>query len=246
MKLPILPFVLNSIPSWVDEVIVVDGRSRDDMERVARVLHPEVRIIRESRRGIGAALRAGLDTAHSDILVVIDADGSMDGGAIAALRDALRSGADYVKDTRFCDGAGSADITGIRRVGDIGFCPRHSRSASASAPTITASAPATIPAASSSWGTSWSSHTTSTVSSAGKLGIASAPGPSRPPWHQWAKTFTQATSIVLGVDGGLGANGFTWMERCMASWGMWAVWVSVNNSVPSIHTLMSLGSHSSA
>jgi glycosyltransferase involved in cell wall biosynthesis len=117
-----LPFVLNTIPRWVDEVIVVDGRSRDDTERVARVLRPDIRIVRETRRGKGAALRAGIDAARSDILVIIDADGSMDGAEIAALRDALLAGADYVKGSRFCAGAGSVDITGIRRLGDRGIC----------------------------------------------------------------------------------------------------------------------------
>ena len=28
-----LPYVLNSIPDWVDEVVLVDGRSTDDTER---------------------------------------------------------------------------------------------------------------------------------------------------------------------------------------------------------------------
>jgi len=119
---PNLPYVLNTIPSWVDEIIVVDGRSDDDTERVARVLRPDVRIIEEERPGKGAALRAGLEAAKGEILIALDADGSMDGAEIGAFRDALLSGADYVKGSRFCPGGGSSDITSLRRLGDRGIC----------------------------------------------------------------------------------------------------------------------------
>ena len=117
-----LPYVLNTVPRWVDEVIIVDGRSRDDSARVARVLRPDARIVHQSRRGKGAALRAGLDSAKGDILVLMDADGSMDGRDIEAFRDALVAGADYVKGSRFMAGGGSTDITRLRRFGDSGIC----------------------------------------------------------------------------------------------------------------------------
>jgi glycosyltransferase involved in cell wall biosynthesis len=117
-----LPYVLNTIPRWVNEVIIVDGRSHDDTERVARVLRPDVRIVQQTRRGKGAALRSGLDVARGEILVIMDADGSMDGADIAAFRDALVAGADYVKGSRFAKGGGSTDITRLRRFGDGGIC----------------------------------------------------------------------------------------------------------------------------
>lgn len=117
-----LPYVLNSIPEWVNEVVVVDGRSRDDTQRVAKVLRPDVRIIHESRRGKGAALKSGLEAANGDILIIMDADGSMDGSEITLFRDALVNGADYVKGSRFAHGGGSVDITKLRRFGDWGIC----------------------------------------------------------------------------------------------------------------------------
>jgi glycosyltransferase involved in cell wall biosynthesis len=117
-----LPYVLNTIPRWIDEIIIVDGRSRDDTERVARVLRPDVRIVQQTQRGKGAAIRVGFEAAKGDILIVMDADGSMNGADIGAFRDALLSGADYVKGSRFCKGGGSVDITRLRRFGDRGIC----------------------------------------------------------------------------------------------------------------------------
>lgn len=117
-----LPYVLNTIPSWVDEVIIVDGRSDDDTQRIAKVLRPDVRIVHQPVPGKGAAMKAGLYAAKGEILIALDADGSMDGAEIGAFRDALLAGADYVKGSRFCAGAGSSDITKFRRFGDAGIC----------------------------------------------------------------------------------------------------------------------------
>jgi len=117
-----LAFVIDTIPDWVDEIIVVDGCSNDDTVRVAQVLRPDIRIIRESTRGKGAAIRSGMEAATGDILIIMDADGSMDGAEIGAFRDALLSGADYVKGSRFVADGGSADITRLRRFGDWGIC----------------------------------------------------------------------------------------------------------------------------
>jgi glycosyltransferase involved in cell wall biosynthesis len=117
-----LPYVLNTVPNWVHEVIVVDGRSNDDTERIAKVLRSDVRIVHEPKSGKGAALKAGLYAAKGDILIALDADGSMDGAEIGAFTDALLAGSDYVKGSRFCPGAGSSDITKFRRFGDGGIC----------------------------------------------------------------------------------------------------------------------------
>lgn len=117
-----LPFVLDTIPEWVNEIIVVDGRSTDDTERVAKLLRPAVKIVHELTPGKGAALKAGLCAGSSDYLICLDADGSMDGGRIADFRDALDAGAQYVKGSRFAPGGGSADITRLRRFGDAGIC----------------------------------------------------------------------------------------------------------------------------
>lgn len=114
-----LPFVFSSIASLDAEVIVVDGRSSDDTIRVAKALRDNVVVVHETRRGKGAALQAGFAAATGDIIVMLDSDGSADGGEIPLFVDALRRGADFAKGSRFSPGGGSADITMIRQTGNL-------------------------------------------------------------------------------------------------------------------------------
>ncbi|MGH2388682.1 MAG: glycosyltransferase family 2 protein, partial [Chloroflexota bacterium] len=113
-----LPHVLPRIPTWVDEVILVDGHSHDDTVAVARALLPTIRIIAQEGRGKGAALRTGFAAVTGDIIIMLDADGSADADEIERFVDALLSGADFAKGTRYLTGGGSADITGFRSLGN--------------------------------------------------------------------------------------------------------------------------------
>ncbi len=116
-----LPFVLPRIPTWVDEVLLVDGRSTDKTIEVARALRPDIRVVLEHKPGKGAALRCGLEAASGDIVVLIDADGSNDPTEIHGFVGALLSGADFAKGTRFIQGAGSDDISLLRWFGNMSF-----------------------------------------------------------------------------------------------------------------------------
>jgi glycosyltransferase involved in cell wall biosynthesis len=113
-----LPHVFSSLPSWLDEIVLVDGHSVDGTVEVARRLHPGVKIVRQQGRGKGDALLAGFTACQGDIIVTLDADGSTDGGEIIRFVGALVAGADYAKGSRFANGGCSDDITGIRRYGN--------------------------------------------------------------------------------------------------------------------------------
>jgi glycosyltransferase involved in cell wall biosynthesis len=116
-----LPWLLPRIPSWAHEVVVVDGRSTDDTVEVARRLRPDVKVVMERRRGKGAALQAGFNAATGDIIVMIDADGSMVPEEAIVFVGALMAGADLVKGSRFLQGAGTDDMSLFRMLGNWGL-----------------------------------------------------------------------------------------------------------------------------
>jgi glycosyltransferase involved in cell wall biosynthesis len=113
-----LPHVFSRLPADLHEVVVVDGRSVDDTIEVARTLRPDVRIVRQNRRGKGNAMACGFAAVTGDIVVMLDADGSADGQEIERFVAALTAGADFAKGTRFAGDGGSSDITAVRAWGN--------------------------------------------------------------------------------------------------------------------------------
>ena len=116
-----LSHVLTRIPSWIHELIIVDGCSTDDTIATARRFFRSARIVIEKTRGKGAALRAGFMAATGDIVVILDADGSMDPAEITTFVGALMSGADFVKGSRFIQGGGTDDMSAFRMLGNWGL-----------------------------------------------------------------------------------------------------------------------------
>jgi glycosyltransferase involved in cell wall biosynthesis len=102
-------------------IIIVDGSYTDSTVEIARELRKDVRIVMEPKRGKGAALQAGFRAAAGDIIVMLDADGSMAPEEAILFVGALMSGADLAKGSRFMQGAGSEDISIIRRLGNWGL-----------------------------------------------------------------------------------------------------------------------------
>jgi glycosyltransferase involved in cell wall biosynthesis len=110
-------WVLRRLPATVDEVILVDGHSSDDTVAVARAVRPDLVVAVERGPGKGAAMRTGMDLATGEIIVTIDADGSMDPEELGRYVDAAHD-ADLVKGSRFARRGGSADISLFRRCGN--------------------------------------------------------------------------------------------------------------------------------
>ena len=92
--------VLEDIPPWVDDVIVVDNASTDGTADVARVYG--ARVVSESRRGYGSACLAGIAAlGEADIIVFLDADHSDHPDEMPQLVDPILDGrADIVIGSR--------------------------------------------------------------------------------------------------------------------------------------------------
>ncbi|GAA5181305.1 hypothetical protein GCM10023322_15630 [Rugosimonospora acidiphila] len=113
-----LPYVLSRMPADIAEVILVDGGSVDGTVAKAREVMPSVIVVQQTRTGKGNALACGFAVSTSDIVVMIDADGSTDPAEIPRFVDALLAGSDYAKGSRFRPGGGSHDITRFRKLGN--------------------------------------------------------------------------------------------------------------------------------
>ncbi|HTK30189.1 MAG TPA: glycosyltransferase family 2 protein [Vicinamibacterales bacterium] len=82
--------IIDAVRPHATEILVVDGRSTDRTREIAAARC--ARVIEDTGRGKGEALRLSFTEARGDILVFIDADGSHDPGDIPRLVEPIRLG----------------------------------------------------------------------------------------------------------------------------------------------------------
>ncbi|HEV8191805.1 MAG TPA: glycosyltransferase family 2 protein [Ktedonobacterales bacterium] len=100
-------------------IVVVDNGSDDDTSTVALTAGAEV--VREPRRGYGAACLAGAVAAvGADVLLLMDADGSDDlAGAAQVARLVVSGEADLAMGSRVCGHAERGALTPVQRAGNL-------------------------------------------------------------------------------------------------------------------------------
>jgi hypothetical protein len=111
-------WVLERIGPIVDEIVIVDGLSEDGTVEAAIQVRPDSVIVNHPVAGKGEAVRAGFASATGDLIVILDADGSMDPAEIPDFVEELARGSDLVKGSRFLPGGGTTDMTLVRRFGN--------------------------------------------------------------------------------------------------------------------------------
>jgi glycosyltransferase involved in cell wall biosynthesis len=74
--------------SAVDEIILVDDGSTDDSTEMTAQLFPDVKLIRQSNRGVSAARNRGIRAARHDWIALLDSDDSWLPHKIQSIREA--------------------------------------------------------------------------------------------------------------------------------------------------------------
>ena len=113
-----IPHVFQKIPPIIDEIVVVDSSS-DNTVAIVRKYAPHARIIITEPKGKGNALKIGFQNATGDVIIMLDADGSMDPGELPLFIEPLLDGHDVVQGSRIL--GGSDDLTLFRRFGNFFF-----------------------------------------------------------------------------------------------------------------------------
>lgn len=91
--------VISQMPKFVDEIIVVDNNSVDNTAKVAKAIG--ARIIKEGKKGYGLALKAGILKAKSDLIIIMDGDGTYPASEVTKLLEEMgRKNLDFVSGNR--------------------------------------------------------------------------------------------------------------------------------------------------
>jgi dolichol-phosphate mannosyltransferase len=119
--------VLDSVPDYVSDVVLVDDASPDQtgelLDRLQKRQPGRVHVLHlPVNRGVGGAVLAGFQKAlelNADVIVKLDGDGQMDPRYMPGLIEPLILGkADYTKGNRMSSALSLAEMPIIRRLGN--------------------------------------------------------------------------------------------------------------------------------
>ena len=118
--------VVDTMPEFVDEIVIVDDCSTDDTAAVADEIsstNPKVTLIRhEINGGVGASIASGYKMAKDkgvDVAVVMAGDAQMDPEDLPAVLDpVVENGVDYSKGNRLFSGDAWEMIPRVRYLGN--------------------------------------------------------------------------------------------------------------------------------
>jgi len=121
--------VIETLPPFVDLIIVVEDCSPDNTAAVVQALmqeDPRIHLIcHEVNTGVGGAVLDGYERAvalGADVIVKIDSDGQMDPSLMKTLiKPILQRHADYTKGNRFLHASQLKSMPPLRRLGNTGL-----------------------------------------------------------------------------------------------------------------------------
>ncbi len=107
-------------PSWVDEIVFVDGKSTDGTVEILKQWG-KGRILYQKKPGLSMAYWEAFPSIRSDVILTFSPDGNSLTAAIPALVEKMREGYDMVVASRYLPGAGSEDDGPITALGNWMF-----------------------------------------------------------------------------------------------------------------------------
>lgn len=118
--------VVNTMPDFIDHIVVIDDKSKDNTADVARELqeeNPRLTLIEHAvNQGVGGAIATGYKWVRDngvDVAVVMAGDGQMDPKDLPAILDpVVEDEADYSKGNRLFSGVAYQKIPKIRYFGN--------------------------------------------------------------------------------------------------------------------------------
>ncbi len=110
--------VLDTIPKYIDEIIVIDAYSKDGTIEIARKNNCKIFF---DNHGKGSAVLVGVKKATGDFVIMMDADCSNRAVEFGLLIEGLEAGYDFCFGSRFIQGGGSDDMPWYRRIGNKFF-----------------------------------------------------------------------------------------------------------------------------
>jgi len=87
--------VLNNLHMDCEIVIVDDGSTDDSEKEILKINDPRIKLVKHpENRGLGCAVRTGIDNAQGDLLITLDADFTFSPEYIPRLLEALNANPD--------------------------------------------------------------------------------------------------------------------------------------------------------
>ena len=115
-----LPKVLDELKGYNLKILIV--LERKDVETIKSIENYDCKIIYQNGKGYGDALITGINSVHTDLFCIFNADGSFNPNELSQMIEAIKvNKADLVFGTRYEKNCGSEDDTIITLIGNFVF-----------------------------------------------------------------------------------------------------------------------------